>query len=229
MGVLNLWRGRVERLKQPGTRKYPRIQTTFRVECTLENQTFHWPAATLGGGGLFLKTKEVLPTGSKVLVRFRPARHLPFIRAEAKVRYSLPGQGIALEFTQISPQDRETLLRFIHRKVGDSRKFPRAPLATQIHCENLMSLAFARNVSEGGMFIETREPLPLGSRLHLRFNLEDEGPIVVAVGEVVYEISHMGMGVQFVDIEPSDRKRIEAYAAKHGLSAEPVPGVSPAG
>lgn len=202
-----------------GARKYPRVKAAFRVECTVENRTFQAQASMMGGGGLFLETKEAFPLGTNVIVRFRPAKHLPFIRAEAGVRYVTKGQGIALEFTEISSEHRFLLLRLIHHKTGDRRKFPRASIATQIHCDDFLGLAFGRDVSHGGMFVETKKPLPVGSRVRLRFNLGDDGPAVTAVADVTYEVSGLGLGVQFVDIAPPDLKRIDAYVSR----AEPAP------
>jgi hypothetical protein len=42
----------------------------------------------------------------------------------------------------------------------------------------------ARNVSAGGIFLETRDPLPLGSRIRVCFLTPDETAEIVAFGEV---------------------------------------------
>src|SRR3954464_13450968 len=42
----------------------------------------------------------------------------------------------------------------------------------------------ARNVSAGGIFIETRDPLPLGARIRVRFLNPEETAEIVALGEV---------------------------------------------
>lgn len=42
----------------------------------------------------------------------------------------------------------------------------------------------ARNVSAGGIFIETGDPLPLGARIRVRFLNPEETAEIVAVGEV---------------------------------------------
>jgi hypothetical protein len=42
----------------------------------------------------------------------------------------------------------------------------------------------ARNVSAGGIFLETREPLPLGARVRVSFLNADESAEIVALGEV---------------------------------------------
>jgi len=200
-------------------RRYPRIRTKFPVEYSLGDKAIRQQTTTLGGGGLFLGEVEDLKTGSVLTIRFRPAKHLPLIEAKARVCYSLPGEGTALEFTEIPPEHREVLLRLIHHKTGSRRRHPRAALATQIQCQECMSLAFSRDVSVGGMFIETTDPMPVGSRLNLRFNIDD-GPVVVAQAEVTYEVAKLGIGVQFVDLTPEDLKRIEAYVAR----SETLPG-----
>ena len=42
----------------------------------------------------------------------------------------------------------------------------------------------ARNVSAGGIFIEMRDPLPLGARVRVSFSDPDETAEIVALGEV---------------------------------------------
>jgi c-di-GMP-binding flagellar brake protein YcgR len=204
-------------------RKFPRVQAKFAVEYTVGDKTIRGRASTLGGGGLFLLSPAFLPEGAEVGLRFRPARHLPFIQARGKVCYTLPDRGTAVEFTQLSDQDHEMILRLIHHKMANRRKFPRVPLATQIYCDECMSIAFSKDLSRGGMFIETRDPLPAGSQINLRFHLNDGGPIVLAFAEVRYSITKLGMGVQFLEIAAADRKRIDDYVAKFPELAEPNP------
>lgn len=201
-------------MAQKHVRMYPRVAAGFAVECESGGATVRERATTLGGGGLFLKLKDPPPLGTVFMLRFRAAKHLPVVETTARVCYVEPGQGAALEFTEISPEDRRQLLRVILRKSGHKRLFDRAPLPTQIQCEECMSIAFSREVSAGGMFIELNRPLPTGSRLTLRFNLDDGGPIVVAIAEVTYEVEQLGMGVQFVELSDDDRKRINAYVAR---------------
>jgi hypothetical protein len=78
----------------------------------------------------------------------------------------------------------------------------------------------ARNISEGGMFIETREPFPLGSRIKVTFVAADDETELTALAEVRYQCflsygegdggTHSpnalrGMGVRFVEFEEEDR------------------------
>ena len=126
-----------------------------------------------------------------------------------------------MEFTEITPEDRKLVLRLIHQKTRDRRLNPRAPLATQVQCDQCMTLAFSRDISLGGMFIETNEPLPVGSALTVRFNLEQRDKVVTASAKVTYQIEKMGMGVVFTEIGQEDCDAIRHYL-------ESLPACSPA-
>ena len=207
------------------SRKYPRISADFGVDLTIEDKAYRERASAVGGGGLFLSLKQQdsqIGLGAAITVRFRAAKHLPVIQAKGKVCYVVPGEGAAVEFTEISADHRRLLLRLIHSKTGKNRKSARASLATQVQCQQCVSIAFSRDVSPGGMFIETPHPLPVGSVLSLRFNLDDQGGIVVVTAEVVYHAGNLGMGVQFRDVSPEDQKRIEEYVAISQPLAEPT-------
>jgi c-di-GMP-binding flagellar brake protein YcgR len=191
------------------------------VDYTVGEECFRCVAYTLGGGGLFLTGVDGLEPGKEILVRFRPAKHLPLIQAKARVRYRVEGEGAGIEFTGISAEDRQKLLRFIHQKTGNRRLQRRAPLATQVECDRCMSLAFSRDVSPGGMFIETTNPLPVGSPLTVRFNLDQKDTVVTATAQVAYHVEKMGMGIIFSEIGPQDLEAIQEY-----VESAPVPAQS---
>jgi PilZ domain len=80
------------------------------------------------------------------------------------------------------------------------------------------AVCIARNVSEGGMFLEMGDPLPLGSAVRVCFPVPDGSGEVVAIGEVKnhYFINYVqagvgkavaGMAVRFTSFE-SDSHRI---------------------
>jgi Tfp pilus assembly protein PilZ len=74
----------------------------------------------------------------------------------------------------------------------------------------------ARNISEGGMFIETREPYRLGSRVRVTFVAQDTNTEITMVAEVRYqcflsyggahesESQLRGMGIRFVAVEEEE-------------------------
>ena len=167
----------------------------------------------LGGGGLLLEVGRELLPDTEFKICFRPASHLPVIEAIASVRYQLPGQGTGVEFTVINPEDRHTILQVIFRRMTHRPRQARKKFVTQIEHETGNFLGFSRDISVGGLFIETKAPLPEGSRVVLRFHLDDGGPIVLVEAEVRYAIRDMCMGIEFLNLSPIDRKRIETYVA----------------
>ncbi|MCG5056416.1 MAG: PilZ domain-containing protein [Myxococcales bacterium] len=79
----------------------------------------------------------------------------------------------------------------------------------------------ARNVSAGGIFIETRDHLPLGAQLRVCFLTPDESGEIVAIGEVKnhYFInfaqagesrSVSGMAVRFLSFEEESEVHLRA-------------------
>jgi c-di-GMP-binding flagellar brake protein YcgR len=201
----------MEKLASAHARRYPRLNVRVAVDYTVGENCFRGVAATLSGGGFFLTSLDGLELGKEILVRFRPARHLRVIQARAVVRYIVAGQGAGVEFTEINPDDRHMLLRLIHQKTGDRRLMRRAPLATQVECDRCMSLAFSRDISLGGMFIETTDPLPVGSPLTVRFNLDHKDKVVTATAHVAYHVEKMGMGIFFSEMDPRDHAAVQAY------------------
>ena len=184
-------------------------------------------ASSMGGGGLFITQDAGFEPGQEISVRFRPAKHLPIMQAKARVRYVIVGKGVAIEFTEINPDDRQKLLRLILQRTGDRRTQARAPLATQVQCEECMALAFSRDIGPGGMFIETTATFPVGSYLTVRFNLNNLDRVITVTAQVTYYVENMGMGVLFSEIEPEDREAIQAYVKSGQASSPPESGAGP--
>jgi len=78
----------------------------------------------------------------------------------------------------------------------------------------------ARNVSAGGIFIEMRDPLPLGSRVRISFANPEDTAQIVAVGEVKNHYfmnfvksgathSVSGMAVRFEGFEDEGQQILE--------------------
>lgn len=173
---------------------------------------------TLGGGGLLLEIAPQLQPDTEIRVRFRPAPHLPAIEATAIVRYQLPGQGTGVEFTEIRTEDRQTILQVIFRRISSRPVHSRKKFVARIEDETGSFLGFSRDISVGGLFIETKTPPLAGTVVKLRFSLEDGGPVVLVQAEVRYMIPDLCMGVEFLDLPATDRSRIEAYV----MRAEPA-------
>jgi type IV pilus assembly protein PilZ len=80
---------------------------------------------------------------------------------------------------------------------------------------------WAVNISKGGLFINSRNPLPVGTLVRLIISLPDTAFPFDLTGRVtrVSEYDNAanevpGMGVEFVDIDEDKRSRIERFVDK---------------
>jgi len=168
---------------------------------------------TLGGGGLFLEGSLPIPRGDELTVRFRPAKHFPVIEARARVLYESPGKGTGIEFVELKQEDRRRILHLLVHRFQDKRKHPRIDFVTQVEHESGTFLGFSRDLSIGGMFIASTEPLLEGTKVKLRFHMDDGGPIIETPAEVRFVVEKVGVGLSFLDLSPEDADRVAARIA----------------
>ena len=78
------------------------------------------------------------------------------------------------------------------------------------------------NLSRGGLFIESRQPLPIQSEIDLTFTLPEFQITISAKGRVAWNFDMKkgtqrlitGSGIRFTDIAPEHRMILEAYLEK---------------
>jgi hypothetical protein len=90
-------------------------------------------------------------------------------------------------------------------------------------------ICVARNVTVGGIFLETRDPLPLGSPVRIRFAMLQTGAEIVATGEVKnhYFLNYSdptgarslsGMGVRFTGFEGAGAESLSSTIERARLN-----------
>lgn len=104
---------------------------------------------------------------------------------------------------------------------NDKRKETRIPVDLWIEAARDGELYYQRagNLSVGGAFFVQTIPLPLGTRVALKFTLPGDSHEIVCDGDIV-SAKELGMGVQFVGLVPGDRTRIEKLIAKVTAAAK---------
>lgn len=77
-------------------------------------------------------------------------------------------------------------------------------------------LEYVSNISRGGVFIRSKDPLPVGTRVNLEFHVVlEEIEKIKGMGEVKWirrtsdQEGPAGMGVVFIELESYSRKLIE--------------------
>ena len=99
---------------------------------------------------------------------------------------------------------------------NERRKSERADLVVRVIYQTVDELftEFARNINEGGIFIETENPQSLGSSVSLQFKLPGSDELIEVVGIVVrtsdgcQQHDPQGMGIEFGDLNADARQRI---------------------
>jgi hypothetical protein len=83
----------------------------------------------------------------------------------------------------------------------EKRRHTRDDAALDVRCEafGLDEIFVSRDVSAGGLFLKTPNPLVAGSSVELTFSVSPEGPNLRCSGCVVYSLPGVGMGIQFLD------------------------------
>jgi type IV pilus assembly protein PilZ len=104
----------------------------------------------------------------------------------------------------------------------ERRLSPRVQVSLQLHLvyDDLEELVehYSHNLSEGGIFVETDEPLPVGTHVRLKISLVHQELIYIdAMGEVVHaqkteeRQGRNGMGVRFEGIRPEGQQFIREF------------------
>jgi len=107
-------------------------------------------------------------------------------------------------------------------KVPSTRKHPRAMVNLMIDYQTLDQFFhdYATNISLGGVFIRSRNPLPVGTKLKVSFSLPGLTKMVETVGEVAHVLDERaregfcGMGIRFSDLDPKSKKIVDSLVGE---------------
>lgn len=91
-------------------------------------------------------------------------------------------------------------------------------LAVELRDARGFSLHSSRDISIGGLFFDRAIPHPVGSKVTVAFKLPGDDKSIVCQGEVanVPDEKSFGMGVRFLDLNPTDRDRLQAFILDEG-------------
>ncbi len=106
----------------------------------------------------------------------------------------------------------------------DRRASPRADIVVRVNYQNVDSLfsEFARNINDGGIFVETETPQPTGTNVELEFKLPGADRPIEVVGNVVRSVSAdqvepdgvAGMAIEFENLGSDARQQINEIIQK---------------
>jgi type IV pilus assembly protein PilZ len=106
----------------------------------------------------------------------------------------------------------------------ERRSSPRADFVVRVNYQTVDSLfsEFARNINEGGIFVETEIPQPLGTNVELEFKLPGADRPIEVIGNVVRSIGPdqvgsdgvVGMAIEFDNLDSDVREQINEIIQK---------------
>ncbi|OGP86252.1 MAG: hypothetical protein A2Y95_01595 [Deltaproteobacteria bacterium RBG_13_65_10] len=124
----------------------------------------------------------------------------------------------------MKPDDADPEHEFLQRRSSVRVTLP--ILQVRGESKKFFFFGHARNLSTGGMFIQSTNPKPMATQVRLVFSLERELPPIECAAEVVWvqpfsarAKTPPGMGLRFTEIDEKSVARIEAYLKKSNVKA----------
>src|SRR5688572_4862726 len=112
--------------------------------------------------------------------------------------------------------------------MADTRKDRRAPVSLKVRFKSATVDEFieqySKDVSRGGIFIKSSQPMAVGTLLKFQFQLKDESALIRGVGRVVWTRAEehagaerpAGMGIKFIKMDPESKGTVERILDAHG-------------
>ena len=110
--------------------------------------------------------------------------------------------------------------KWIYPKISEKRRYPRKPINVKVtnKSSGFFSYFTSTNISIGGMFLKSEEPVPEGTQLSLEFTLPGSQEPLRVEAEVVRVAKRTkdkeitpGMGIQFKNLDKKQRQEIESF------------------
>ena len=201
--------------EQPEQRRYPRMPLEVIASLRrVDGGKFDLPteaiAKDISRGGVFIETDDRFEIGSFVGfdVRLHEDEEVSSIIGLVRWRNQRPPEGIGVEIVMVEQTDK--------------RRSPRMALElfasiTRVDEQDLRSAgeATVRNISCGGLFLETSVPIGVGSSIEFDVRLPDEQEAVAVAGVVRWssDRSPVGVGVEIV----RGKEVLDAFLQEHVL------------
>jgi len=139
--------------------------------------------------------------------------------AEVRELTSLGVAGYVNEYTAVQ-HILPSLSPHLYPDLYNRRSSPRVTLGIPIayRVANTISSAVTLNISQGGLAIRTTSPLEVGTTLRVRFRLSTSRFDLESEARVAWSVPRLGMGVEFINLQPESHAAIHAFVHSHFFS-----------
>jgi len=198
------------------------VKLLVRYRSPTEFDDFESECIDLSRSGAFIRSDDPPPRGTLLRVEWE-VDGAPPVHAAARVVWCRDGgdgvePGMGVKFTRVHGNGEEVLEGIVHAHRSKPRAAPRKRVAVQARYRAPTSFEFVDrecfDLSEGGMFIATTEPLAKGSLLKFECQLLGGAVQLAGVALVMWARGEPegdqppGMGVRFVRLAPGSTKRL---------------------
>ncbi|HEY2029646.1 MAG TPA: TIGR02266 family protein [Myxococcales bacterium] len=220
----------------------PSVPLVFPIRFATKNAAVQTTTRELSARGVFVRCLEPPAQGTAISMKLYLPGRRDGLEVQGVVREAMSGgdAGFWAEFERLGPAEEREIGEMLARReraasskpIGaiavhpmpseDARRsFPRIPARFAVRFGTVQDfvLEYAANISAGGVFVQSEDPLPLNSIVRVEMELPGGGPAVPARAVVVHRVSReeanargvlAGMGVQFMDADDEFRRRIDA-------------------
>jgi len=223
-----------------GRRELLRVESKLDVEYKSFDQFFQEYAKNISLGGIFIKTPKMLPVQTVLEIDLKLPDRAEKIALVGEVVHTIDPKtaqeqgwepGLGIHFVDFEETGKEMLAQYVreisqkhpHKLVRDRRSSERAPLRLRVKFPNLQTLMedYSKDISQGGIFIQTEHPRGLGERFILSLvhpeskqELELEGEVVrISRKEPRDPGSVSGMGIRFTNLDEKAKQAINFFLA----------------
>jgi hypothetical protein len=192
-------------------RRVPRVRfkATSVVTETSSSQALVAQTTQLSCFGCFVQTSKSYPKGARVHIEMTDGGTT--FAASGVVAY-VRGDGMGVVFSMVEAEAQAILEQWLSRT---PRRSDRYDFAATAQLKELGSwkeqVLVTRDLSAGGCFVKTTAPLAKGSRV--RIHIEHAGAEFTAIARVTDNVTSEGMGVEFIEMESTDRAILEKWLA----------------
>lgn len=202
------------------------IQTDLRVDSPAELAEHYYPNGRLGG--LSIEGKAPGALGQLVLLKvdvLRPSRQFVLRGQLAWVRHKAGGPnqptGFGVDFLPEDDATRVRLLAFARQEVhSDSTRVEQrqqVELKVRVVHEGKQRKELVADLSTGGAFVRSWDPLPVGAKVVLALRLPLSFSALELKGHVAWRRlagEHPGMGIEFAHQDDGARLKLEKLLLK---------------
>ena len=218
------------------TRRFGRMDVKLAVLLTTSSQLIvKATTSDLSIGGMFIECSEAIRRGETLPFQLLMPGGLPALLGSAEVVHAVqqklgrrhPGYG--LRFSDVRLEDKQIIRMFMSRQLADEGRAPpagkrrhprlRRKFKLRFQAVNTFGSTDVLDISQGGVFIQTREPPPIDSRMAITLVHPDSQQVLSLGGRVLrvvpadpqhpYQVP--GIGIIFDTLDERKQQQLRLF------------------